>query len=127
MSGEGSSLEQRLEVGQDVRPAFADVLEDSATGFEAVVHHRQLHRFSEWLDVEGHFRSRLARGYRAEFVIEARGFVPFGCECVPAIGQPPTWVGLEHDLVGIGDRSPVLVPAYEDLTRQSESNVAPQY
>src|SRR5512132_1235981 len=112
LSGEGfAGLEQRLEVGQDVRPAFADVLEDSAAGFEPVVHHRQLDRFSDWLKLEGHFRSRLAGGLRAEFVIESRGFGPFGCERMPAIGQPPKWVGLEHDLVGVGDRGPVLVPA----------------
>ena len=35
-----------------MRPAFADVLEDSAAGFEPVVHHCELDRFSDWLKLE---------------------------------------------------------------------------
>ena len=49
-----------------------------------------------------------------------------GREGVPRVRQPAVGVGLEHDLLGVGDRHAVLSQVMGEPTFQSVSNVMPQ-
>jgi hypothetical protein len=72
----------------------------------------QLHELAERFDVEGHLRALLRGDALAGLLGQLEGFGELGREGVPGVGEPPVRIGLEHDLLGIGDRHAEQIPAH---------------
>src|ERR1700733_1827332 len=103
-----AGLQQGLEVGQDARPAFGDARQDGAARLEAVVDDGQLDQLAERLDVEGDLGAAFGGEPLSYLVADVVGGRPLRGEAVPGVGEPPVRIGFQHDLLGVGDRDPVL-------------------
>ena len=69
-----------------------------------------LHRVADGLDLERHLRARLGGEPLAHLVAEPERRGQLGRERVPGVREPAVGLGLEHDLLGVGDRDAAAAP-----------------
>src|SRR3984885_10987462 len=83
-----AGLQQRLEAGQDGRPALGDALEHAAARVESVVQDGELDHLPERLRLERHLGPALRGPRSALLLAEPARLRPLWAERMPGVGEP---------------------------------------